>query len=208
MSYSVFNHRRALPYLSSDSFNRADGLPGSTDGKGALDPLSWTRAAFDTGTNGLNIFSNKISDSGPDTTFNGYHALYVDLTLSDVELWVDGSTSNVSSFMYGLLFRFTDINNFWAAMAAFDSNLYLYKRSAGTETLVNSTAIGTRTTKVRVMALGSAISVYFGSSNSPTITTTDSFNSTATKHGLVMRNTPTGTGNASSLDNWIAYRGA
>lgn len=210
---SAFSHRRD-PLLSLDRFERANGPTpatylGSTDGYGALDPLTWTKG-FAGATLGLGIvalFGNSVvSNMGNDiSTPHAYHTAWVDLLTPDVDLSIDVNVDNQAGKSAGFLLRYTSDSNYWAAQwAALGRQINLYKVVAGVETLVTSTGnLGTQTGRIRVLTQGDAFTLFFPEAVQVGAAT-DAHNNTATKHGMALRNDPAGSLNSSSLDNWEA----
>lgn len=211
MSRSVFSHRRNAPPLSQDSFNRTEGTTIatrllSTDGTGILDPLTWTKGYSGTEPGGLGITTNQIVNHGNDiSTPNGQHTAYLDLLRADVDIRIDVTVNNVGGQSAGLLARYSDDNNFWSIQwGATGPQIDAYKTVSGTESLVaSSSTLGGLTGTLRVVMVGSSWTVYTPVGTS-VLTFTDSFNSTATKHGIALRNSPAVLLNQSTMDNWRA----
>lgn len=193
----------ATSLLSSDSFNRTGSFNlGSTDGAGSLDPTPWLKGFGET-TTGLDISGNKVADGGPDNaTPFAYHIATINLGTADADASIAVQTSNTASYSGGVVFRHTSDTNYWyAALDAFQ-NVCLYKTAAAAETLVASVAVGTLAGTIRVITHGDAIVVLLNGVS--VIATTNSFNNTATRFGIGLRNDPTSTLNSSTLDSWSA----
>jgi len=152
--------------LLKDRFNRTGSSLGTADVGG-----TWVVAGGGT----FNIFGNfaHYVTGGTDSQAT------LDAGTADVTAQVSCITNQDD----GLVFRFSDTNNFWVAILA--SNIvYLYKRVAGTYSLVNSASVSTALgrSSLTICASGDNISVFFNFVS--LFSTTDSFNNTATKCGL------------------------
>ncbi len=172
--------------VSSDSFNRVNNSAaiGVTDGGGTLDPLTWTTQQGTCGISSNQAYASALS--------GGKGLATVDLAAADVDLTLTLATANLG----GLMFRFVDTSNYWVWAAVTGSSI-LYKMEAGSLTQVGVLTVGAADGDVvRVVAVGSTIEVY--RNGSLLLTTTSSFNSTATLHGLYCENT------AVRLNDWSA----
>lgn len=101
----------------------------------------------------------------------------------------------------GLTFRYTDSNNY--IRLAWDSvnsaNLALQKKVAGSFTTLLNPSVTHSTGKVmRIVAVGNSITTYFDGVSQGTVT--ESFNNTATIHGLHSNST------TAQLDNFLLSR--
>ncbi len=184
------------------------GTLDSTDGPGSIDPAAWTKIfAYDAGgPHGLRIGTNNVQNGGNDiSTVHGYHVDVIDLGATDVTLSIGASVDNQAGKSAGLAFRVVDSSNFWyVALSATTTSVELRKTVTGTESLVTtSSAVGGLTGTVGVNVFGNTIITMFNGIIQTT--STDSFNNTATKHGVGMRNDPAGSLNQSNLDSWLAY---
>lgn len=195
MSRSVFNHRRLRSLLSTDSFNRSPGsnILGSTDGVGTRDPLAWTLQLGN-----WNISGNKASCPGPAV---GVHlATAGDLLTPNVELSIDLNTGGIT---HGLLFRYVDNSNYlFAGLNTSTSSIDIYKRVAGTNTQLATTAVSVVSFTLGIICTGSSLAAYRNGIS--VATATESFNATATKHGLYGDDQSIINPSAFSWDNWSA----
>lgn len=161
-------------------------------GKGAgLPPFPITAGfagANGTALNGLTTDTgNKVWTAAANFTLNGSSRL-AHSTSSDDTAYVDAGVSDctVQATMFivagnpSLMFRYTDGNNFWVVIGA-GTTLLLFKKVTGG---FNQTDSGTFASGdiLKVTLSGNVITVY--RNGSLVITRPDSFNSTATKHGL------------------------
>ncbi len=164
--------------LSADSFNRTDSTSnlGSTDGAGTLDPLAWVRPSSTWG-----ILSNHAYVS----SLVSRARAYVDLGIANADLQVTITTAAADG---GLMFRYVDTSNYWTFYGNGVSNNYtLLKVVAGSTTVIGSTAVQSNNDTLRVVMNGNQIDTYkktSGGSFVAVLSTTDSFNATATKHGM------------------------
>jgi hypothetical protein len=134
---------------------------------------------------GFNISNNRAIG-----TAVGTNDAVIDTGLSD---------ATISAQMYaptsaggaGLIFRETDASNYWLAQWDVGGGAFtLFKRVAGTPTTLCTTGIGSalvsagagREIPIEVLITGSSIRVLLHGVSICTVT--DSFNSTATKHGI------------------------
>jgi hypothetical protein len=171
--------------LSADSFNRADGAVGSTNGAGPLDPLAWTTHA---GT--FVIASNQLAATalGLDgaTMTCDLGTGNVDITYTHVALDVNGQ---------GIICRYTDLSNF-IYLNGDNTQLRLQKYVAG----ASSNISGTLTTSllagtvVRLWAQDNLYIIYLDGVEVGSAV--DTFNMTATRHGLRHQ------GTSQRSDNW------
>jgi|SRR5580765_3318327 len=163
-----------MALLSADSFNRANGAAGSTDGAGSLDPKTWTTQS---GT--WAIDTNQLSTTGTVPAI-----LTCDLATADVDITYTHVVSDVNG--QGIICRFSDTSNY-VFLNGDTTQLRLQKLVAGSTTNISSLIgppfLGTNTV-VRLVASGNQFWVYHDGALDPASPYTDSFNSTATKHGL------------------------
>jgi hypothetical protein len=170
----------------TDTFNRADS--GTTLGTTSDGTATWTTDGATWGISSNAAFNASATSAGKAwiDTSNADGSVQVTITVID-----PGSSGNVYT---GLVFRWTDANNYWVVKT----------RSGTTQGTLQSVVGGTRNgiTTFALVAGDVVTAVLAGSSitikvNGSTVaTTTDSFNATATKHGL-FADTSTG-----RLDNW------
>jgi hypothetical protein len=180
---------------STDNFNdtnQTTAAPGTwthqTSG-GTLDPLNWTTQL---GTCGITANQAFVSATG---TGGGLTAgeTTVDLSQANVDISLTFSQLSTSA---GLMFRFSDTSNFWVVISdASNTKLFKHVGGSGTLTQVGTTHAGTANGDVmEVIAAGSNIIVKRNGTQLENVT--DSFNSTATKHGFFSQST------AARFDNW------
>lgn len=117
---------------------------------------------------------------------SGPSVAVIDSELANGTITLD-MTNGASYYGGGIVFRYTDTNNFlWAEWDpdASSGTVAIMKREAGSEsTLVSAgAAMDNGTNSLHVQYVGNTINAYF-SSNAP-LQTTSSFNSSATKVGL------------------------
>src|SRR5580765_976235 len=169
-----------MALLSADSFNRANGAIGSTDGAGSLDPIAWQVLS---GT--VTITTNRAAASSTAQAV-------VQLSTADVDINV---TLNAASGC-ALIFRVVDSSNFWAWYTAGTSS-FLFRNVANSFTQIGATQTGATPggDVMRIVANGTAISVY--RNGVLKLSTTDSQFLTATKHGIYFSTND-------SVDNWSA----
>jgi hypothetical protein len=176
---------------TTDSFNRTNSTTNlsTTDGSGTKDALTWTQ---DAGTWGIN--SNQAYTSA--STANSIAR--VDTTFADVTVQATFATLATSM---GLLFRFSATTDYWRLTSTSAGALSLVKRVAGVDTTVvtfSTTLVAGDTLKV--IAQGSSIRCFRNNTLLGTATT-DSFNSTATKHGLWNNSNTTARFDSFEVDN-------
>jgi hypothetical protein len=172
---------------STDSFNRADSTSsmGSTDGSGTLDPLTWTAQ--------LGTFGITSNQGYPFALSGGRAVATVDLSQANVDISLTSTSSNSAA----IVFRYSDTSNFWIWWNDGTSNTALWKRVAGTFSQVGSSHGSAGSSDVlRVVVVGSSITAY--RNGGVLETQTDSFNSSATLHGIYSNNT------AGRFDSWSA----
>lgn len=183
-----------------DEFNRTNGALGksaagrtwTTYGPSALVVLSNVARGVSNSEADLAVVDTKVSDG------------YVYLEVPTLVTAADAGAG------IGISFRTTDVNNYWNIMAftAGSSNvaLYLQKVVAGAITTITNYNPGTSMSAGMVLGasfVGNKIAAWVnkaganGPPTNPWSTTTDSFNQTATKHGLFSYYSTTG-----RVDNW------
>jgi len=111
-----------------------------------------------------------------------------DATLSDVQLSTDWSVRSATAWG-GLVLRWTDANNFLFVGYTGSGELAIYEMQGGTWTRrvgAPITAASGTVHQIEVMASGSSLQVLWD--GVLTLQTTDSFNQTATRHGLAWAN--------------------
>lgn len=147
----------------TDSFNRAD----STSTMGSTDTgQTWT---YQSGTWGI------TSNTAYPVTASGQLTAVVESSVSDCTVQVTHSTAGSSP---GLCWRATDDNNYWLV-----AGLTAYKRVAGGFTSMGSTG-GIADGDVLSVVLSGASHVIKKNGSTVLTISSDSFNQTATKHGL------------------------
>lgn len=153
--------------LVSDSFNRAD----TTTSLGTADTgQAWTNLG-----NGMGITGNKAY--APSANNLAYHGA---LIVAQANVAVSFVHSPALSFS-GVLGRWSDENNHWRLDMNDDNNWRLLRRNAGTFTVPASGTTAVRG-RLKLTMSGSSITVHIESTLLASIT--DSFNSTATTHGI------------------------
>jgi hypothetical protein len=194
---SVFNHRRgaAGQLNSQDSFTRTNSTTslGSTDGNGTVDSCAWTIQGSSTG--GI------ISNQGYFPTIPISRGLAtLETQTPNIDARVTLSTVTLNGTF--ILFRFSDTTHYWYAGAE-GGFTRLYKINGVTTTQVGTDHSGAANGDiVRVILKGSSIELQRdqGSGFVSLETATDTFNQTATKHGIfAFVNT------AARFDDWLAY---
>jgi hypothetical protein len=180
---------------SSDTFDRTDSATdlGDTDGAGSLDPATWVQynGVWGIASNqAYKVNSTVVSRAG------------FDFGVADVDLRIE--LANLSNNEIGLLFRYSDSNNFLYADCTTGpgGDVRLRKRESGSflevTTAVNVPS-ATDGSVLRLRADGSDLRVFLDGVQ--VMQATETFNASATIHGLfVNTNTP-----SSRLDNWFAY---
>ncbi len=160
-----------MTLYSTDSFSRSDSTTnlGVTDGAGTLDPLTWTQNLGVWG-----ISTNRAYSSAP---VSNVAVATVDLGVANVDL----SLTTVAGTS-ALVFRYTDNSNYWYWFTNPGANSALYRREAGTDNLVGFTGPSAAGDVMRVVANGNSIQAY--RNGTLQVSTTNSFNNTATKHGM------------------------
>lgn len=113
--------------LVSDSFNRADGAPGNTDGAGHLEANSGSGVAWTNRVGAAAIASNKLVIT-PDTI----GIATVDAGYADVVLRCDTARSAGN---FGLVVRYADADNYVYAYCD-GTNVTLRKRALGVDSQV------------------------------------------------------------------------
>lgn len=166
-----------------DDFNRADtdaGLGTSSSGH------TWLTGG--TGNNTWGIEGNRAYKVG--ASINA--VAYIESTLSDCAVEATLQTFDIRS---GVSFRFSDNSNWWFAYWLTSTGFQVRKMVAGSSNLVFShTQTGANGDTLKVILIGDQIEVYINGSLKTTIT--DSFNQTATKHGLFRQS------GGSGLERW------
>jgi hypothetical protein len=172
---------RSSVTVVSDSFNRANsGSLGSADTGQAWSLLAGT----------FGITSNQASGT------NGVqsHAT-IDAGISDCTVAVDAVVFVPSIGETGMCFRATDTNNLWIT-----NTTGLFKRVAGSFTSMGSFAY---VAGDRISAVLSGSSIVMKKNGVTILSVTDSFNSTATKHGLRVNSDGT---SVSRWDNFLVTK--
>jgi hypothetical protein len=177
------------PYLSTDTFNRADSSSGmgSTDGTGTKDPAAWNLTA-------PGCYGIQTNRAYP--VLNAQNVAWIDLAAADVDLSVTAAAFGAAGVL--IAFRFADLSNYLYAVA-YSGGVLLIRRQAASNTVLAGPIAGfTAGETLRVVAVGSSITVYRNAAVVATVTET--FNATVTKHGVGFGGT---TGNPRA-DNWSA----
>lgn len=154
----------------TDDFNRADSavsLGTPSDGGSA-----WVAYA---GTWGIN------TNRGYLATVTSQSVAALESSVSDIDVQV---TAAVNGADYGIVGRLSDNNNYLMGIAGTATNWRLYKRVAGAFTQIGSTG-GFSPANGDVLKLTfNGSSLNFLVNGVSQVSTTDSFNLTATKHGI------------------------
>lgn len=157
--------------LVSDSFNRAN----NTSSLGTADSGHvWTALA---GTWGID--TNRARKYSPGA--QGYAVIDAGVANGTVQATLQGTVSSGGAGGGGVAFRMTDANNGWFTEADGTSG-YLYKVAGGGFSIVASYGGWVVGDVVSVVLSGTSIIVKKNGVQVASVT--DSFNSTATKHGL------------------------
>ena len=166
----------------TDAFGRADSTTtlGTTDTGQAWSVLSGT----------WGISSNAAYEPGAVPVTQ--HAAVIDSGLSDCVVQVTVPVLSGLSGNAGVIFRATDDSNYWRFVigGATDNNWYFQKKVAGSFSLVGTGAGRATGDVLKVVLGGNTITVF--KNGTQMATTTDSFNSTATKHGLANSSSSSG----------------
>lgn len=153
----------------ADNFNRSDrSLSGDTpsDGLGA-----WTI----TGT--WTILGNNAYKSA---TFNTHQPMWLEASVANVEVQATNATLGNG----GLVCRLSDSSNFIYARVNAANNI-IYKVVAGAFTQLGSTYTGSGSANdVWLLSADSSNNLLLKQNGTTRVTTSDSFNSSATKHGI------------------------
>lgn len=116
-----------------------------------------------------------------------YNVAVVEAGQSDVDVSVALNAAGSGNYMR-VVVRATDASNFIFAMVRNDGQLYMYRKQAGAFTELARTTLATLGltyadgTIFKVTCSGDAIAAYYGATQ--VMTATQSFNATATKHGI------------------------
>lgn len=168
--------------LSSDSFNRANGALGSTNGTGVLDPVPWALH----GTWAIN--TNQAQSSVVSLPANAT----IDLLVSDFDISLDVATLDGSP---GIIFRKSDENNYFVLRRGIGgSNFELVRVQGGVATQLMSYATAATGTW-RISASGSILNGYLN--GTLRVFANDAFNVNITVAGLYIYNST-----LARLDNW------
>lgn len=172
----------------TDTFNRADSA--SSLGTASDGIHAWTARTGTWGISSNQAYSPSIG-SGPGYTGSvatvnaGTGDGFLRLTLPTMRSTVDGA---------GIVFRYTDTSNFWVARYAFTSvQVHILKIEAGSLSTFASAAFAAATAadgeRLMVELNGTSINLYV--EDQLLISTTSSFNQTASDHGLFLTQTGT-----------------
>lgn len=172
IAFSTSGAPAADVLLTFDTFNRADGLIGSTDGDGTLDPLAWVAQV---GT--WNILSN-LARASVVTAPRSIATL--DLGTADVDIIVVKAASDING--QSIIFRYVDASNYLLLLGD-QSTLYISKMEAGVlSNLSGDLGDFFSGDILRIQADGTALTAYKNTVQLGQVAS--SFNLTATKHGM------------------------
>lgn len=172
----------------TDTFNRADSavtLGTASDGIHV-----WTARTGTWGISSNRAYSPSIG-SGPGYTGS---VATIDAETGDGFLRIALSTMRTTTDDAGVVFRYTDTSNFWIAQYSFTSvQVKVIKVEAGSLSVVASasfaSAIAADGERLMVELSGTSIKLYI--EDQLLISTTSSFNQSATNHGLFVQQTGT-----------------
>lgn len=165
--------------LTADSFNRANGAIGSTDGAGTLDPVAWTALVGDWRVNSNKARLNaNVADS----------LAVIDTGHANVDIRLKVASVNFAS---GIVFRCTDSTHFFALATGYGGTNSLtilkYNGGGGPAVGLNISAVFADNDIVGVIAINNVITIT--KNGTPVGQFIDSFNRSATKHGLYQNST-------------------
>lgn len=171
-----------MTVIVSDSFNRADSTSlGSTDNYNGGTSKAWSIAQG--GATNFQIKSNQLWNSVATQT----HAV-VDSGISDASVSVTVESYTTGSNQNSVTFRFTGTSAYFWFFTDTSANAIKIYRTNGSSTIIASTtpsAAGVSLTAPYTMKAsfnGSTITCYIN--DVQVLTVTDTFNQTATKHGI------------------------
>lgn len=195
----VLTQRWQTPVLASDSFNRANGALGSTDGAGCEEP-GGSGVAWSVLQGTCAISSNAAAFSARDGT-SGVGLAVVDTGLADVVLECTLTTGAAAGIRPGIAFRVTDASNYWRAYLDNNANtLRIDEVASGSVTNKASVAATVAdSTAYRMLVICDGASVLAIHNNATAATATAATGLSATKHGLWCD-----TGIAGTYDNFSA----
>lgn len=158
-----------------DSFNRADGPIGLADSGQAWTTLSGTWAISGNAMQCVTASGNR-------------DMIAIDLGRSDVTAQVKVLTVLAPQ---GMALRIVDNVNYIGVVNNANTTYVIFRVQANTATaLATSTGVTPAAGDVlKAVLTGSTINVYLNANATPILTATETFNQTATKHGLYARNT-------------------
>lgn len=160
----------------ADNFNRADTSAIGTPSDGGS---AWVYAT--TAGAGWGVGSNKAYNVY-DASSNRYYG-YLECSAADGDVQVTLSTTSGGSGYVGLAARVTGTDDLWVVRASAASGYELIKFVSGSATVVGTYGTGPSDGDVLKWTLsGDSHTVYVNGVSR--ITASDSFNNTATKHGL------------------------
>lgn len=174
--------------LPSDDFNRADStttLGTSSSGH------AWTALG---GTWGISSNKGYIQDA------TGVKPPYLESGVSDCTVKAVLNKSDASNNLnrFGIAFRISDASNFIYAYFITSSQARLFKFEAGVGTQIGSATGLTETNGDSLSAVLSGTSIIIKHNTNTIISVTETFNQTATKHGLYWE----AGGSAASVCRW------
>jgi len=171
-----------MALLSADSFNRANGAVGSTDGAGSLDPLAWTANAG-TWAISSNQLNASVLGAGPSVA-----VITCNLATANVDLSLTHGPNDVNG--WGIVCRFSDMSNYVYLLGSSTTMLQLTKVVAGSSSAISGSFNVVNVGDVlRLVAVGNSFFVYHNGVLQGSSPYTDSFNNTATKHGIAHQGT-------------------
>ncbi len=158
----------AVNVLVFDDFNRADGPLGNAVVGGA-----WS-----SGAGVMDIVGNAAHLSTGSLAWGFINTGVADVSIQATQPIMGGAAS-----FAGILFRYSDDNNYWR-LVNFNGDTYLQKSVIGVvTTLVGPTSGAANSDVLKVVLSGNTIKAYRNGVQLGT-DQSDSFNSTATRHGI------------------------
>jgi hypothetical protein len=189
------NKRYSVLATSSDSFNRANGAPGSTDGAGHAEANSGGGLAWTSQQGTGAIAANKLTCSALDG--GGVGVVTVDTGKTD-EVAICETTRAGGNV--GVVVRYVDSNNYIYAYHD-GANAGLVKRVGGVETTVVGPAVMAYAAGalMQISCDGTGFWLYYDEDYVGNVVIADAALQTGTAHGVYTTNT------GNSFDNWRTF---